>query len=73
MSSDEEGEGEDGSGEQKAEEANAPKARRKAPDVLMLPINEMAGNPHRKLGGEGATGLLQNKTGLLLAHAGFDG
>ena len=39
----------------------------------MLPLHEMAGNPYSSLSGEGASDLLQSKTNLLLAHAGFDG
>jgi hypothetical protein len=49
------------------------KPRRKAPDALMVPLHEMAGNPYPSLSGEGASDLLQNRTNLLLAHAGFDG
>lgn len=49
------------------------KPRRKAPDSLMLPLHEMVGNPYSTLSGEGASDLLQSRTNLLLAHAGFDG
>ncbi|PWN35736.1 uncharacterized protein FA14DRAFT_46247 [Meira miltonrushii] len=49
------------------------KPRRKAPDALMIPLHEMTGNPYPSLSGEGASDLLQNRTNLLLAHAGFDG
>lgn len=49
------------------------KPRRKAPDASLIPAQEMAGNPYPKLNGEGASDLLQNRTNLLLAHAGFDG
>lgn len=47
--------------------------RQKAPDMLTIPHREMLGNPYASLGGEGALTVLQQKTDLLLAHAGFDG
>lgn len=47
--------------------------RRKAPDTLIIPLHDMVGNPYAGLGGERALAMLQEKTEMLLAHAGFDG
>lgn len=46
---------------------------RRTADILMLPYSEVAGNPHHKVSGEGASEILKNKSQLLLAHAGFEG